>query len=91
MQVDVHYTTQLRTALNRSQETVEVPHGTTVKQLLTALSAKYPDAFGRLVCSENQQLLPNLILTVGDQQVRDLDQPLNDGDSIMLLSAISGG
>ena len=91
MQVSVQYTTQLRTALNLNQETFELPADSTVRVLLDQLAAAHQNTFAEFVI-ENDGLRPNIIITVGDQQVIDIEtHPLQPGDVVTILSAISGG
>ena len=91
MIINVQYTTQLRAALGRSDEKVEFNEDATLQMLLATLSTRHPEAFSRFVWDSDQRLLPNLIVTVGDQQVTSMQQRLGDGDTVTLLSAISGG
>ena len=91
MQVTVQYTTQLRTALNLHQECVEIPEASTVWTLIKQLAQQHPEPFSQFVVKGNY-LQPNIIVTVGDQQVIDVVRHvLSQGDVITILSAISGG
>ncbi|MCA9151536.1 MAG: MoaD/ThiS family protein [Planctomycetales bacterium] len=91
MNITVHYTTQLRAALGTSEQSLELDAGTTVRQLIQTLAQLHPDAFNRLVLGANGAVLPNLIVCVDDRQIQELDVPLESGQSVTLLSAISGG
>ena len=91
MRVTVHYTTQLRSALNCNQEDVELPAGSTVGLLLEKLAVQHASPFAQYVV-DGDRLMPNIIVTVGDQQVINMTQhKLNPGDVVTILSAISGG
>ena len=91
MHVSVQYTTQLRTALNLDQETIELPLESSVRDLLDQLAASHQGTFAEFVIDDGG-LRPNIIVTVGDQQVIDIEQhPLKPGDVVTILSAISGG
>ena len=89
MQVTIAFTTQLKAALGRTEETVELPEGKTVIDAVTDLADRYPEQFAQFVLSDGK-LLPSILLSVNDQQV-DADAKVKDGDTITLLSAISGG
>lgn len=92
MQIEVQYTTQLRMAIGHASESVELPEGSTLACLIETLATRHADAFARLVLDQQQRLLPNIILTIGDQQIRTPDQhALRDQDRVTFLSAISGG
>ncbi len=92
MKVLVIFTTQLKAALGIAQQTLSLNEGSTVHQAIEALASQYPDAFSRLVLDEEQNVLPSIVTCVNDQQV-DLKrlEALHDGDTLTLLSAISGG
>lgn len=89
MKVTVAYTTQLKAALGKSEQTLSVETGATVQDAIEELAKVHADAFTQFVLSEGQ-LLPSILLSVNDRQV-DATEPLADGDVITLLSAISGG
>lgn len=89
MEVTVAFTTQLKAALGKSEHTVTLDDGATVGQAIQSLSDIYPDEFSRLVLA-GDQLMPSILLSVNDGQVQ-ADTEVFDGDTITLLSAISGG
>ncbi len=73
------------------QETVEAA-GSTVKEVLDNLGAKYPGITGRLF--ENGQVRRFVNLYVNDEDVRYLDNlqtPLKDGDELSIIPAVAGG
>ena len=89
MDVTVAFTTQLKAALGKCEQTITLDEGATVGQAIQALSAIYPDEFSRLVLAGGT-LMPSILLSVNDGQVQE-DAEIFDGDTITLLSAISGG
>lgn len=97
MKITVQYTTQLRTALGRAEEEIETDaedseHDFTVQDLLLKLAASNSEHFERLVIDAQQHLRPNMLVTVNDQQVgAPTEHSLRDGDTVLLLSTISGG
>jgi molybdopterin converting factor small subunit len=92
MNVDVYYTTQLRTALGRSQQRVTLDGGSTLGQLLRQLAQAHPAVFATHVIDAQGQLLPGVMLCVGDQQVTQPDaHVLQEDAAVTILSAISGG
>ena len=92
MEVLVIFTTQLKAALEIGQQTLSLDEGSTVHQAIEALASEHPEVFSRLVLDEEQNVLPSIVACVNDQHV-DLNrlEPLHDGDTLTLLSAISGG
>jgi|GEM_PF-6084497 len=89
MEVTVLFTTQLKAALGRSDQQVSLAENATVKDAIAALAQQHPDHFAKLVMVDGE-LLPSILLSVNDQQV-DIDASLKQGDTLTLLSAISGG
>ena len=92
MEILVIFTTQLKAALEIGQQTLSLDEGSTVQQAMEALASQYPEEFSRLVLDAQQDVLPSIMACVNDQQV-DLNrlEPLHEGDTLTLLSAISGG
>lgn len=92
MQVTVHYTTQLKAALGKAQESIDLPPNSRVPDLLQHLDQRNTDSFRQLVLTPAGELLPSILVCVNDQQVDPACQdPLPDGATVTLLSAISGG
>ena len=89
MEIQVHYTTQLKAALGRDSETLELADEATVRDVVRQLADRYPSQFGELVM-HNDEPLPSILFSVNDRQV-GLDESVSDGSSLVLLSAISGG
>ena len=89
MQVTIAFTTQLKAALGKSEETVDLPGGASVRDAVSALARQYPEQFLQFVMSDGG-LLPSILLSVNDRQV-NADEEVQEGDTITLLSAISGG
>ena len=69
MKITVVYTTQVKAALGVPQESIEVDVPCTVKQLVLQLAQRHGEPFRKLVLSEGDQLLPSILLCVGDQQI----------------------
>jgi len=90
MDIKVAFTTQLKAALGKSEESVTLESGATVQDVISSLATVYPDEFNQLVLSADGQLVPSILLSVNDQQV-DVTAGLSDGDTLTLLAAISGG
>lgn len=65
----------------------------TVREALTALEAAHPKVY-RNVCDETGAVRRHINLFVNDDHVRDrggLDTPLARGDTLYILTAVSGG
>lgn len=89
MEVSVIYTTQLKAALGRSSDVVELQDGANVLDAIRKLAANEAGTFDRFVLADGGPL-PSVLVSVNEQQV-DFATKLSDGDQLTLLSAISGG
>lgn len=89
MKVTVAFTTQLKAALGKSEQTFTLPANATASDAVAALAEENPDVISQFAMNEGV-LLPSILLSVNDQQVT-ADTPLSEGDVLTLLSAISGG
>jgi MoaE-MoaD fusion protein len=81
MQVRVLFFGMLRDMLGRSSETVTLPEGAPLSQLLDRFTQEKPDL---------NKLLPSLALSV-NQEYATRDVSLHDRDEVALLPPVSGG
>ena len=81
MQIRVLFFGILKDLVGRSSDTVELPAGARVDDLLS----RYIRHFTRI-----QEMLPSLALSVNQEYSRS-DRLLNDGDEVALLPPVSGG
>lgn len=92
MIVRVLYTTQLKHALQRASDEVDLAKPLTVGQLLQHLSQLHGEPFNKLVLASPGELNPSMLVCVGNECLgRDLSANLNEGDEVTLLSPVSGG
>ena len=92
MEINVIYTTQLKAALRQSCETITLEAPCTLGKLVEALRMRHGPAFSDLALQPSGQLLPSILLCIGDKQTEfDQNRQLKNGDAVTFLSAISGG
>lgn len=92
MKVTVQYTTQLKAAIGRPEETLELSEDATVEDLISNLRTRHPQVTQELLVDSAGSLLPSIIICVNGQQVdphRHIALPHEA--MVTLLSAISGG
>jgi molybdopterin converting factor small subunit len=94
MKLRIQYTGQLRTAVGRSEDELEVPEATTVPVLLKELSVRLGQgAAAHLSTSDGQAPCGLLVVVNGAalaaSQAREVR--LNAGDVVTLLPPIAGG
>ena len=90
MEIKVAFTTQLKAAIGKGEEEILLDEDATVRDAIEALAQSYPTQFAQMVFDRERGLLPSIVLCVNDQQVDD-ERKLRAGDTVTLLSAISGG
>lgn len=93
MKLHVKYTAQLRTVMQRAEETVELPAASCLADLAKALAEQNPAARTHLL-SGRGELNACLLIVVNEMAVAAADAAtveLRDGDVILLLPPIAGG
>ena len=92
MKIRLLYTAQLKAALGTSEEWIELPSGSTLSDCLEALLARHGEVLRTMLFDQDQNRWSSILPCIGNEQVPiDHPVPLNEGDEITLLSAISGG
>jgi MoaD family protein len=96
MMVTVEYIGHIKNLVeNRHVEQVEIPEKSTMTTLLTVLSEKHGGPFKKAVYEKGSlDVKPNFIVTVNGyllNQLQGLDTRLKDGDTVILMSVVSGG
>jgi sulfur-carrier protein len=64
--------------------------GATLAQVLADLERQFP-GFRFRVVDEQDKLRPHMRAFIGQQELRDLQSPLRDTDTLHLIQALSGG
>lgn len=91
MKITVRYQTQIKRALGRPAEVVNLPAGS-LAELLAELGERHGDAFRRLVLREDGTPQESMLIFVGERQVLPGTlAALRDGDVVTLLAPMAGG
>ena len=78
-------------ALRSYTEQSEVEaNGATLAAVLAELDRRYPGIRFRMI-DEQDQIRRHIRIFVNGEQVRDLAQPLNATDEVVIVQALSGG
>ena len=64
--------------------------GTSIAAVLSDLERRYPGMRFRMI-DEQGRIRPHIRLFVNTLEVSDLAQPVDDGDEVHLICALSGG
>jgi molybdopterin converting factor small subunit len=92
MKIQIIYTAMLKSAVGASDELVEISPGSTLKECLLQLISLHGQPLGSMLLRDGNELQPSIILCLGNEQVLlEHPNPLQDGDELTILSAISGG
>jgi molybdopterin converting factor small subunit len=87
MQVEVQYLAQIKRALGAPGETVDMPVGATVGDLLRSLAARHTTT---LLTDETGAPNRSLLLFLDDRPT-DAQQPLTDTSVLTILAPMAGG
>jgi molybdopterin converting factor small subunit len=90
MRVRVQYLAQLKRVLGTNEETVEVPGGCTLAQLVRQLAAR-PDAAARSRLLDPAGGPSRSLLFFVDDALADATRVLHDGAVITVLAPMAGG
>lgn len=93
MKLRVQYTAQLRTAVGRPEDEVEMPEGSTLAELVVHLAQRLDGVASHLVAADGR-LDRNLLVVVNGQAVarsEAVEMSLRGGDVVLLLPPIAGG
>lgn len=94
MRLRVQYTAQLRTAVGRSEEEIELPEGSNLAELLVHVASVLCQEAAGYVMTSSGELQPTLLVAVNNgaistRQARDV--LVSSNDVVMLLPPIAGG
>jgi molybdopterin converting factor small subunit len=92
MTVTVHYQTQIKRAVGRAAEALEVPPGCSLVQLLRQLVDRHGEPLRGLVLKEDGGVQDSILVFIGDVQVSPAAAlALRDGENVTLLAPMAGG
>jgi len=94
LEVELRYYAMVRDAAGKRDETLSLPDGATVKDLINHLIALYGDRFRGYVYDDDGRPLDYLMFSVNEVDIRSLngfDTVLRDGDRVLVMPPIGGG
>lgn len=94
MRIRMEYLGLSRLVTQKKAEELDLPAGTTFRGLIAFLSQKYPALVGYVIQPGAQELqAPNILNVGGKKMVRgdQLDEPIAEGDNVILMSMSAGG
>ena len=90
MRVTVHYLAQIKRSAGCPTEIVEAPDGVTLRDLVRNLADRDGAALHALLLDETEEPHKSLLFFVGEEHA-EVSRPLRDGDSVTILTPMSGG
>ena len=95
MQVKVHYISLVKTYTNKSQEEITLNDNATLIQLLDKIAEAYGKQFMQEVYDPNKKEMKSTFVAMVNgvlmDQLKGTNTPLKNGDSIILMSLMTGG
>lgn len=95
MQVKIHYISLVKTYTNKSQEEIILNNDATLGQLLDQIAQTYDKQFSQEVYDpNNKEIKPTFVAMINGvhmDQLKGINTPLKNGDSIILMSLMTGG
>jgi MoaD family protein len=95
MQVKVHYISLVKSYTNKSQEEITLNDNATITELLDQISKTYGKQFTTEVYDSNKKEMKSTFVAMVNgvlmDQLKGVNTPLKDGDSVILMSLMTGG
>jgi MoaD family protein len=95
MQVKVHYISLVKTYTNKSQEEITLNENANLSQLLDQIAQTYGKQFTQEVYDPNKKEMKSTFVAMINgvlmDQLKGTNTTLKDGDSIILMSLMTGG
>ena len=95
MRVKVHYISLVKNFTNKSQDEIMLENGATLFDLLNRIAANFGKPFTLEVYEPGQRDMKSTFVAMVNgvlmDQLKGVNTPLNDGDSIIIMSLMTGG
>ena len=93
MQITIQYESQVRRAAGVTSETIEVPDGfCSIRDCIRTVAAAHERELKPMLVNADGEVQPTLLVFLNDIQiVRSSESMLSDGDTLTLMTPISGG
>ena len=94
MEVELRYYAMVRDAAGKRDETMSLPEGATVMDLINHLIGLFGDRFRGYLYDDEGRLIDYLMFSVNEVDIRSLngfDTVLRDGDRVLVMPPIGGG
>ena len=93
--ITLHTILGLKHAIGQRLTEIDLPHGSTVEDLLTYMKERWGDKLSsQLFDSDSDTILPYIRIMVNGQTIQfleGLETLLSEGDEVLILPLVSGG
>jgi molybdopterin converting factor small subunit len=95
MQVKVHYISLVKSYTNKNQDEFNFPNNTALSELLDKIAETYGKQFSQEVYDPTKKEMKTTFVAMVNgvlmDQLKGISTPLKDGDSVILMSLMTGG
>ena len=95
MQVKVHYISLVKSYTSKSQEEITLNEGANLSELLDTIAGNYGKQFTTEVYDPNKKEMKQTFVAMVNgilmEQLQGMKTPLKNGDSVILMSLMTGG
>jgi molybdopterin converting factor small subunit len=95
MQVKVHYIGLIKSYTNTSQDEFMLSNGTLLSELLDKIAQDYGKQFTKEIYDPiNKEMKASFVVLVNGvlmDQLKGINTPLKDGDTVIMMSLMTGG
>lgn len=95
MRIKVHYISLVKSITKTSQDDFDLKEAAALSYVLQKVAKKYGEPFTKEVYDpDRQEMKPTFVAMVNGihmDQLKGVNTPLKDGDSIVLMSLMTGG
>jgi molybdopterin converting factor small subunit len=94
MQVSVEFNGIFRILTKTSHLSLELPPGTTFREIIKLLGERYPELAGEVLYPDDGALIASNALSLNGKrmiQVDELDEAPQEGDRLIFMSVLAGG
>ena len=92
MQIRVSYAMQFRQLTGVPSQSIELPATSTLRDALESVCREHGEQVRAALFDSADEIQPSLLVCLNDEQMLTAsDQPLQPGDEVFIMSAISGG
>jgi molybdopterin converting factor small subunit len=95
MRIKVHYISLVKSFTKTSQDEFDLKEGTLLADMLDKIAANYGKPFALEVYDPNKKEMKSTFVAMVNgvlmDQLKGINTPLKDGDSIILMSLMTGG